>query len=130
MAVRDQNIKLGVASRTETPDLARQMLTYLHIQTAASDSTNSPTALSMFDYLEMYSGSKTNHFKQIHKRSGVAYKDILFFDDEPRNSNVEDLGVTMQLVRGGVTHDQVDAGVKRWRERNGRWKSKAEEREG
>ena len=129
-SVRDQSIKLGVASRTCTPDLARQMLTYLRIPPTSSDSTNSPTALSMFDYLEMYPGSKTTHFKKIHKQSGVAYKDMLFFDDESRNRNVEDLGVTMQLVWSGVTRAEVDDGVKRWRERNGRLKSKAEEREG
>ena len=82
----------------------------------------------MFDYLEMYPGSKTNHFKSIQKKSGVAYEEMLFFDDESRNRNVEDLGVMMQLVRNGVTRSEVDEGVRRWRERNGRTKRKEEEK--
>lgn len=44
---------------------------------------------------------------------------MLFFDDEVRNRNVEDLGVTMYLVRDGVTKDVVDRGVKEWRRRRG-----------
>lgn len=126
-SVKEKNIKLGVASRTCTPDLARQMLNYLHIPPTFSDPTSSPTAVSMFDYLEMYPGSKTTHFKKIHQKSGVAYEEMLFFDDESRNRNVEDLGVTMQLVHSGVTRAAVDQGVQRWRERNERTK-KAEER--
>jgi magnesium-dependent phosphatase 1 len=136
-AVKEKNIKLGVASRTCTPDLARQMLSYLHIP-PTSDSTlsssTSPTAISLFDYLEMYPGSKTNHFKSIARKSGVGYEEMLFFDDESRNRNVEDLGVTMQLVHSGVTRAAVDQGVQRWRERNGRTKraeeKQAKEREG
>ena len=134
-AVKEKNIPLGVASRTCTPDLARQMLTYLHIPpSTTSESSSSPSAISLFDYLEMYPGSKTNHFKSIGKRSGVAYEEMLFFDDESRNRNVEDLGVTMQLVENGVTRAAVDKGVRRWRERNGRSTSaeerSAKEREG
>ena len=130
--VRAANIPLGVASRTCTPDLARQMLTYLHIPpSSGAESTSSPSAVSLFDYLEMYPGSKTNHFKSIQKKSGVRYEEMLFFDDESRNRNVEDLGVTMQLVESGVTRAAVDKGVRRWRERNGRSRrAEAKEREG
>jgi magnesium-dependent phosphatase 1 len=131
-SVHSKSILMGVASRTCTPDLARQMLSYLHIPpTTTSESTTAPSAASLFDYLEMYPGSKTNHFKSIHKRSGVAYEEMLFFDDESRNRNVEDLGVTMQLVESGVTRAAVDKGIRRWRERNGRTRrAEAKEREG
>ena len=44
---------------------------------------------------------------------------MLFFDDEARNRNVEELGVTMYLVRDGVTADVVDRGVREWRKRRG-----------
>ena len=43
---------------------------------------------------------------------------MLFFDDEVRNRNVESLGVTMYLVRDGVTRLEVDKGVREWRRRN------------
>ena len=44
---------------------------------------------------------------------------MLFFDDEARNRNVEELGVVMYLVRDGVTRDVVDRGVREWRRRKG-----------
>ena len=104
------------------------MLSLLRVP--STDSETSPqTALSMFDYLEMYSGSKTNHFQKIQKKSKVEYGEMLFLDDESRNRNVEDLGVVMQLVRDGVTRSEVDKGVQRWRERNGKTKE-GREREG
>lgn len=37
-------------------------------------------------------GSKLRHFKSIHKKTGIAYADMLFFDDESRNKEVEQLG--------------------------------------
>ncbi|KAF2478544.1 magnesium dependent phosphatase 1 [Neohortaea acidophila] len=115
-AIKSRGFQLGAASRTCTPDLARQMLTYLSIPW---EGTAQP-AVELFDYLEMYPGSKTTHFQRIQKRSGVPYEEMLFFDDESRNRNVEELGVTMQLVRDGVTRAEVDKGVESWRKRNGR----------
>ena len=44
---------------------------------------------------------------------------MLFFDDEARNRNVEELGVTMWLVRDGVDKEEVDRGVREWRRRRG-----------
>jgi magnesium-dependent phosphatase 1 len=57
---------------------------------------------------------------KLQKASGVAFADMLFFDDENRNRNVENLGVTFWLVGDGVTKDEVDAGVRHWRGRKGR----------
>lgn len=42
---------------------------------------------------------------------------MLFFDDESRNRDVEQLGVMMVLVRDGVTADVFDRGVADWRRR-------------
>lgn len=75
-------------------------------------------AISFFDYLQIFPGSKTTHFAKIHEASGIEYEDMLFFDDEARNRNVETLGVVMLLVRDGVTRDEVDRGVELWRKRN------------
>ncbi len=76
-------------------------------------------ALDVFDFVEIYPGSKTNHFERIRKASGVDYEQMLFFDDEPRNRNVESLGVTMYLVRDGVSSGEVDEGIWEWRKRMG-----------
>lgn len=82
-----------------------------------SDGSSQP-ALSLLDYLEMYPGSKTKHLQRIQKSSDMPYDEMLFFDDESRNRNVEDLGVTFQLVRDGVTRDEVDKGIENWRKKN------------
>jgi magnesium-dependent phosphatase 1 len=69
---------------------------------------------------EIYPGNKLTHFKSLHKKSGLPYEEMLFFDDESRNKNTEELGVVMQLVKTGVTSSEIDAGVHLWRKRNNR----------
>ena len=85
-------------------------------------STSSPSqrAIDYFNHLQIYPGSKTTHFERIHRDTGLAYEEMLFFDDESRNKNVEVLGVVMQLVRDGVTREEIDKGVRSWRKRNKR----------
>lgn len=110
------------------------MLSLIHLPPQATDgveeggSAGKP-AITAFDYLEMYPGSKTSHFRKIQKASRVSFEEMLFFDDESRNRNVEELGVTMRLVRDGVTRAEVDKGVEEWRERN-KERLKGKEREG
>ena len=134
-AIKDKGIKVGCASRTCTPDLAHKMLSLLQIPSSEkeaaengtpSSGSSGKTALSMFDYLEMYPGSKTNHFQKIEKKSGIPYEEMLFFDDESRNRNVEESGVAFQLVNRGVTLAEFDKGVQRWREKNQRTKNRRE----
>lgn len=98
------------------------MLKLLKIPSASSSSTR---AIDYFDHMQIYPGSKTTHFQRIHRDSSIEYEDMLFFDDEPRNKNVEILGVTMWLVKSGVTRDEIDAGVRSWRYRTGKTKAEA-----
>jgi magnesium-dependent phosphatase 1 len=92
-----------------------------------SSSGSSSRAIDFFDHLQIYPGSKTTHFERIHRDSGIAYEDMLFFDDESRNKNVEVLGVTMQLIKDGVTRNEIDAGVKSWRKRYGKMRPEGED---
>ena len=87
---------------------------------AAAKAAASDRALDLFDYLEIYPGSKTTHFEKIHEKSRVEYEEMLFFDDESRNRNVEVLGVVMWLVRDGVSREEIDRGVESWRKTNRR----------
>ncbi|KAI5196747.1 magnesium-dependent phosphatase-1 [Aureobasidium subglaciale] len=119
--IKEKDITLCAASRTGAPELAREMLSYLLLPTSPSSST-SPKALHIFDDLQIYPGDKKTHFSRIHKNTNIPYEEMLFFDDESRNKNVETLGVVMKLVRDGVSRKEIDNGVKLWRERNHRMK--------
>ena len=123
-ACKARSIPLALASRTHTPELARDMLKALHIIPTFSDNpaANAKTirSLDYFDFIQIFPATKTQHFAKIHQASGIAYEDMLFFDDETRNRNVEtELGVTFCLVRDGMTLDEMDRGVRAWRKRNG-----------
>ncbi|KAH8084608.1 magnesium-dependent phosphatase-1 [Filobasidium floriforme] len=110
--LKDTNIHVAAASRTCAPDLAREALRLLLMP-------NGEKAITYFDTMEIYPGSKIKHFKEIHKKTGIPYSEMLFFDDEARNKETESLGVTMMLVTHGVDKATYNKGVKKWRERNG-----------
>lgn len=139
-------VRIAVASRTHAPDLGREMLKLLHVPPAssvlaeengsveggaASSSSSSSSnnnskkdktrkAIEFFDAgLEIYPSSKIRHFEALAKRTGIPYTEMLFFDDESRNRDTESLGVTMWLVRDGVTWSEVVDGIKEWRRRRG-----------
>ncbi|OAA38794.1 magnesium-dependent phosphatase-1 family protein [Metarhizium rileyi] len=112
-------IKLGVASRTHAPNLARDLLKMLHLP-PAQEGDKSRRALDVFDAgLEIYPGSKLRHIEMLQRRTGIQFEDMLFFDDESRNKETESLGITMRLVRDGVCWAEIEKGVEDWRKRKG-----------
>ncbi|KAH7411188.1 putative magnesium-dependent phosphatase P8B7.31 [Cadophora sp. MPI-SDFR-AT-0126] len=115
-SLQESGIKVGAASRTSAPDLGREMLRLLHVADAEGKKRK---AIEFFDHLEIYPGSKITHFNKLQKATGLRYEDMLFFDDEARNRNVESLGVTMYLVRDGVSRAELENGIKDWRKRHG-----------
>lgn len=128
-SIKQKSITLGAASRTCAPDLARQMLKLLRIpHTEGETAAERPTAISLFDHLEIYPGSKVTHFKRLQKATGLPFEEMLFFDDEARNKNVEELGVVMWLVPDGVDRADMDRGVESWRKRKGRGKKETVEK--
>ena len=92
------------------------MLRLLHVADAEGKKRK---AIEYFDHMEIYPGSKIAHFLKLQKATGLRYEDMLFFDDESRNRDVESLGVHMHLIRDGVSRAEIDSGVKGWRTRNG-----------
>ncbi|KAI0381942.1 magnesium-dependent phosphatase-1 [Hypomontagnella monticulosa] len=110
-------VRIAVASRTHAPDLGREMLKLLHVPPASSDKTRK--AIEFFDAgLEIYPSSKIRHFEALAKRTNIPFTEMLFFDDESRNRDTESLGVTMWLVRDGVSWSEIVDGIKEWR----RWR--------
>ena len=115
--LKSEGVEIGAASRTAAPDYAYDALKHLKLKSITDGSKIS--AKSAFDYLEIYPGSKIKHFQRLQKKSGIDFKDMLFFDDESRNKEVEVLGVTFQLVGvSGMDEKTLAAGIRKWRERN------------
>ncbi|KAF8742315.1 hypothetical protein AX14_005185 [Amanita brunnescens Koide BX004] len=115
--IRKAGIAVAACSRTSASELARQALNLLLIPSQSDDDSVQP-AIEFFDQLEIYPGSKLAHFKRIHKKTGIPYSQMLFFDDEKRNKEVEKLGVTFFLVTDGINHSSFDKGLAEWRNRH------------
>ncbi|KAH9940030.1 magnesium-dependent phosphatase-1 [Epithele typhae] len=117
--LKEAGVVIAACSRTHTPDLARRALRLLLVPPAAGHKHEAPTpAIEFFDQLEIYPGSKLKHFKEVHKKTGIPYSEMLFFDDESRNREVESLGVTFSLITSGVNDRAFESGLGRWRKRH------------
>ncbi|KAG8817839.1 hypothetical protein FRC19_011119 [Serendipita sp. 401] len=106
---------LALCSRTHAPDLAREALRLLLVPPPPDSSEEPKPAIDYFPHKEIYPGSKIKHFMALHKKTGIPYDQMLFFDDESRNREVESLGVTFILVTRGTTHKLFWDGVEKWR---------------
>lgn len=131
LALRRHGVAVAAASRTSAPSVARQALNGLYL---VDDSALLPTdddaehgakereaevvkASTLFDYTEIYPGSKLAHFRALHRDSGVAYEDMIFFDDEYRNAEVgRHLGVHfVEVGHQGTDLGLVEKAVREWR---------------
>ncbi|OBT39230.1 hypothetical protein VE00_09930 [Pseudogymnoascus sp. WSF 3629] len=152
-------VRVGVASRTSAPEVARELLRMLQIpwfdvpvpaplevgddaSSAGSSSKKSREkekardkalakgaggvgggkarkAIEFFGHMEIYPGSKKKHFARLRETTGVEFGEMLFFDDEKRNREVEELGVTMWWVPDGLDGGEFERGVGEWRRRRG-----------
>ena len=66
----------------------------------------------------LISGSKLRHFRELERTTGIKYQDMVFFDDEARNAEVEQLAVTFILIgSNGVTKEIFENGIEEWRRR-------------
>ncbi|KAK4463222.1 acid phosphatase-domain-containing protein [Cladorrhinum samala] len=113
------NVKLAVASKSPVGDLCREVLKLLRLPEVEGVKGGPKKTIDVFDGgLEIYEGTKLRHFEVIARRTGVQYTDMLFFDDERPNFEVESLGVTMKLIGNkGFCWDALEQGIKLWRER-------------
>ncbi|EDY81852.1 hypothetical protein VDG1235_1472 [Verrucomicrobiia bacterium DG1235] len=95
--LEERGVELGVASRTEQPDWARELLDLLGLR-------------GRFAFEEIYPSSKVRHFSALKEKSGYAYGEMLFFDDEHRNiEEVGGLGVRSVLVRNGFRRELFES---------------------
>ncbi|KAK3389260.1 magnesium-dependent phosphatase-like protein [Podospora didyma] len=121
------DIRLGVASKSPVGDLCRELLKLMRLPPADPPADSNKKAaekgsktIDVFDAgLEIYEGSKLRHFEVLGRRTGIAFEDMLFFDDEPPNRVVETLGVTMRLVSDGLSWKEFEEGIMQWRANKG-----------
>ncbi|KAH7460667.1 hypothetical protein PRNP1_006080 [Phytophthora ramorum] len=101
-----RHTKVGVASRTEEIENANTCLQLMDVSLRGEDGGEavSKSLGSMADFVTVFPGSKTTHFKQLHEQSGVAFEDMLFNDDEQGNvQDVSALGVVCSHCPEGLT---------------------------
>jgi len=105
------NTKFAIASRTKSVDWAHDLISQFNLR-------------HLFDYIEIYPGDKKAHFKSIRDKSGIPYKEMLFFDDnrDGRWGNcvpVSELGVLSVHCPNGLGNhpDEIfNIGVQRYAE--------------
>lgn len=83
-------IHVAAASRTHAPKVARQILTELLIPGSFNSDNDDPLkarkeggtvpAIKLFDSMEIYPGSKMEHFRELNRKTGIPFEDMLFFD--------------------------------------------------
>lgn len=100
-ALKEKEVKMAVASRTPTPDIARVYLNKLGLT-------------SLFTHMEIFPSwtNKTEHFKNLMQKTSIPYKSMLFFDDEDRNVQaVSRMGVSSVLVHNGLDIEALKEGL-------------------
>ncbi|EDO30201.1 predicted protein [Nematostella vectensis] len=103
--LQKKSVPLAVASRTNEPEAGKELLKVLDID-------------KFFKYKEIYPGCKVTHFKEFNKQSGIAFSQMLFFDDEQRNiRDISHLGVTCILVPDGLSMELFKEGLSKYKQR-------------
>ena len=70
------DIQAAVASKTDEPEWARICMHHMAIDDGSS------LASCFGDRIEISYGSKVGHITRLHKRTGIAFHDMAFFDNE------------------------------------------------
>lgn len=93
--LKSHGYQIAIASRTNAPTVAKQLLHMFEID-------------HFFDAREIYPGSKITHLNRILKTLNVSAGDVVFFDDEYRNvEDVRAMGIEAVLVQNGLNKDLV-----------------------
>ena len=122
-AVVDAGIPLAVASRNPSAGPVSQLLRAIQISpTTRPEVTNLWDALASPQHFHAYSSGgygkgKDRHFTSLNALTGIAFKDMLFFDDMPDNiAAANAMGVTSVLLgKDGLTLAAFMKGVTEWR---------------
>ncbi|KAL4235081.1 Magnesium-dependent phosphatase 1 [Mactra antiquata] len=110
----------------EVPDVLKKLksegyLIAVASRTSCTKEANSLIALFNWDQYfcqkEIYPGCKLTHFNKFSAQQGIAFKDMLFFDDEYRNiQDLSKVGVTCYYIDEsiGVTEAVIKEGLQQY----------------
>ncbi len=101
---RYKGVKIGISSRTDEPDWARELLSKFTLKSV--DSEKAAIEEVFTGPIEIAKDSKVEHFKRISNKCNIEMEDILFFDNELGNCRqVARLGVTVSYCPDGITFE-------------------------
>lgn len=106
------NIRFAVASRTKSVDWAHDLLDQFGIR-------------EHFDHVEIFPGNKQTHFANLQAASGIAFHEMLFFDDARDGKygncvHVAELGVlSVHCPNGLVSASLFEIGLQRFSQWDG-----------
>ena len=106
-------VTLVTASRTSAPFVAKELLDIFHV--------GDKSMKSYFSSFQWGTGSKITHIKEAVKELAMEdvleENDIILFDDEYRNKDVERIGCIFGYLpdENGLTHDRYKKGLEKWK---------------
>ncbi|KAI9338174.1 magnesium-dependent phosphatase-1 [Obelidium mucronatum] len=101
--------ELAISSCTDEPSWAQECLRLMEVEPGVS-------VKSRFRYEQISKTSKRNHFIALQKQTGLAFKEMIFFDNERgRVNEVRPLGVTAVYCPDGLTMDVWNKGIAEWK---------------
>ncbi|CAM9152489.1 unnamed protein product [Ectocarpus sp. 4 AP-2014] len=111
---RFSDTRVAVASSTSRKESAMACLRLFQVSPGV-------TANDVLSYREIYPDNKGTHFKSLQKASGIAYKDMLFFDDCNWGDNCRDVewacpGVVTTKTPNGLTPEKWAEGLAKYAE--------------
>jgi len=102
----------AIASRTDEPTWAKECMRKFVLDREGKHTID--TVLVHQEYT--YKGCKTTHHRNLHKKTGVPYEEMVFFDNEHCNiEEVAPLGVHCVYCPDGVTQNVWRDGIEGWR---------------
>lgn len=107
------NVKIGISSRTDEPEWARELLQKFIIPLNSDEEREVSLAKVFNGPIEIAKDSKVDHFHRICSQTDVRLEEMLFFDNEFGNcQRVASLGVSVVYCPNGVTKDIFDMGMR------------------
>ncbi|EKX39232.1 hypothetical protein GUITHDRAFT_143640 [Guillardia theta CCMP2712] len=111
---RWKGAKIAYCSCTDEPTWADECMRLFEIG-------DGMTLESVVDIKEIFKSSKSTHFRNIHKKTGIPYEDMIFFDNEAHNCHtVAPLGVTCIHTPRGMTEEVWKNGLRQFAKNRGK----------